>query len=285
MTKNSFDYLVAGASHAALAALEAIRMHDSAGSIAVLARETNPHLPYSPTVLPYVVSGRTAADNVALRPADYFARHKIDLRKGCALTRIDAAAKRVHLADGETLGYGKLLLATGAAPIVPPIAGIGDVKFHVLRTLDDATRLRQALRQTKAAVVLGAGLIGMHAAENLAKTGSAVTVVEMQAQVLPGYFDRDAAQIIASVFTAQGVRLRLGSKVVNIGAEGSGCLLTLDDGSTLRTDLLLVATGVAAQMDYLDGSGVDTGRGILVDDKMCTSVADIYAAGDVAQAR
>ena len=283
MTENQVDYLVAGASHAALSALEAIRMHDAAGSIAVLAKEAHP--PYSPTVLPYVVSGRSAPDKVALRPADYFAQQKIAFLNGRALQRIDAAAKRVYFADGGAMQYGKLLLATGAAPIIPPIPGLKDVKFHVLRTLDDATALKAALPKTKAAVVLGAGLIGMHAAENLAKTGARVTIVEMQPQVLPGYFDAAAAQIIASVFVEKGVQLLLGSKVEKLSPAAQGCTLTLADGSRIEADLLLVATGVAPTMDYLQGSGVDTERGILVDAHMRTSAADIYAAGDVAQAR
>lgn len=283
MTENRVDYLVAGASHAALSALEAIRMHDPAGSIALLAREE--HLPYSPTVLPYVVSGRSKPDGVALKPTAYFVKNNIAFLARHALTRVDAEDKRVHFANGETMAYGKLLLATGATPIVPPIPGIQDVDFHVLRTLDDAMRLHAALPRTKAAVVLGAGLIGMHAAENLAKTGASVTVVEMQPQVLPGYFDGTAARIIASVFVENGVRLLLGHKVEKLAKSEEGCTLTLADGSRIDADLLLVATGVAPVMDYLEGSGVATERGILVDDSMQSSVADIYAAGDVAQAR
>ena len=283
MNENRVDYLVAGASHAALSALAAIRMHDPAGSLAVLAREG--HLPYSPTVLPYVVSGRSAPDQVALKPAEYFAQNNIAFLAKHALQSVDASAKRVHFADGGTMAYGKLLLATGATPIIPPIPGLKEVKFHVLRTLDDAMALHAALPRTRAAVVLGAGLIGMHAAENLAKTGASVTVVEMQPQVLPGYFDAAAARIIAAVFADNGVRLLLGHKVEKLANSATGCTLTLADGSTLDADLLLVATGVAPVIDYLAGSGVATERGILVDTSMQSSVADIYAAGDVAQAQ
>jgi len=283
MTENRVDYLIAGASHAALAALEAIRMHDTAGSITVLTKEAN--LPYSPTVLPYVVSGRSAPETVALRRVDYFAQNNIDFLTGCALRRIDAKGKRAHFSDGEAIAYGKLLLATGAAPILPPIPGLRDVTFHVLRTLADATALRAALPQTHAAVVLGAGLIGMHAAENLAKTGAGVTIVETQPQVLPGYFDAAAARIIESAFTAKGIRLALGSKVERVAPGAEGCTLTLADGTSIQADLLLVATGVTPVLDYLQDTGVATERGILVDDSMRTNVADIYAAGDVAQAR
>jgi phenylglyoxylate dehydrogenase epsilon subunit len=132
---------------------------------------------------------------------------------------------------------------------------------------------------------LGGGLIGMHAAENLAKAGVDVSVVEMQSHVLAGYFDAEASAMIEQVFAANGVRLQLGASVAAFSAQGDGCRARLADGTELDADLLLVATGVAPVTDYLAGSGVATGRGVLVDAHMRTNVANIWAAGDVAQAR
>lgn len=277
------DYLIVGASHAALSALQAIRMQDAEGSVTLVTRDDA--LPYSPTVLPYVVSGRSAPGRVALKDGDWFAKHKVGFIRGAAVTAVDAAAKRARLSSGEEIAYGKLLLATGAAPLLPPIPGLKDVKFHVLRTLDDAIKLHQALPQTKQAVVLGAGLVGMHAAENLAKAGAQVTVVEMQPRVLAGYFDAEASAIIEAAFAAKGVRLLLGAKVSRCETAGHGVRVATDGGATLDADLLLVAAGVAPVTDYLAGSGVAVDRGVLVDDAMRASVDGIWAAGDVAQAK
>jgi len=278
------QYLIVGASHAALAAVQAIRMHDAVGSVTVVSKDDA--LPYSPTVLPYVVSGRSDPERVFLRDESYFAKHQVNYLKGAAVTRITAEDKRVSLSSGEEITYAKLLLATGAAPLLPPIPGLDAVKYHVLRTLDDAVKLRQALGQAQHAVVLGAGLVGMHAAENLAKAGAQVTVVEMQPRVLAGYFDQDAAAIIEAVFAAKGVTLKMNNKVVKLAPLGqSGARVTLADTQQLEADLLLVSAGVAPVMDYLNGSGARTDRGILVDDSMHTSAEDIWAAGDVAQAR
>lgn len=286
------QYLIVGASHAALSALQAIRMQDAEGSVTLVTRDDA--LPYSPTVLPYVVSGRSAPGRVALKDGDWFAQHKVGFIRGAAVTAVDAAAKRARLSSGEEIAYGKLLLATGAAPLLPPIPGLKDVKFHVLRTLDDAVGLHAALPQTKQAVVLGAGLVGMHAAENLAKAGAAVTVVEMQPRVLAGYFDAEASAIIEAAFAAKGVRLMLGAKVSRCDAPkevplgetaGHGVRVATDGGATLDADLLLVAAGVAPVTDYLAGSGVAVDRGVLVDDAMRASVDGIWAAGDVAQAK
>lgn len=278
-------YLIVGASHAALAAVHAIRMHDETGSVTVVSKDDA--LPYSPTVLPYVVSGRSDPQNVFLRDDAYFSRHKVNYLKGAAVTAIAAAEQRVSLSGGAEIAYEKLLLATGAAPVLPPIPGLNTVDFHVLRSLDDAVRLRDALAGARQAIVLGAGLVGMHAAENLAKSGAQVIVVEMQPTVLAGYFDPEAAAIIEAAFAARGVRLMMGNKVVGLapGDQGKGARVMLADGTKLQADLLLVSTGVAPVMDYLNGSGVEVDRGIMVDDTMRTRIGNIWAAGDVAQAR
>ena len=109
----------------------------------------------------------------------------ITFLKGEAVTDVDTKAASVTLSSGDSLSYEKLLLATGATPVIPPVSGLEDVPHHVLRTLDDAMTLRSALENKHTALVIGAGLIGMHAAENLAKIGVEVTVVEALPHVLP----------------------------------------------------------------------------------------------------
>jgi len=276
-------YLIVGASHAALSALHAIRMADPEKDVTIVARDKD--LPYSPTVLPYVVSGRSEPERVHLRDEDYFAGLHVNFRRGAAVQKLNASGNSVRLEDGEEIAFSKLLLATGAAPALPEISGLNDVRFHVLRTMADAVALRQALPKTRRALVLGGGLIGMHAAENLSKGGVEVTVVEMQPHVLSGYFDADASAIIEKVFAAKGVTLITGNRVAAVAAAGAGCRATLADGRGVDADLLLVAAGVSPVMDFLDGSGIETDRGVLVDDWMHTSAENVWAAGDVAQAR
>ncbi len=276
-------YLVIGSSHAALEAVTAIRMQDPDGELTMITAD--PHLPYSPTVLPYVVSGRSAADNISLRDAEYFDQHRINYVTGRRLTSIDSTQNTLLLDNGEQWQYQRLLLATGATPAIPPVSGLNKVDYLVLRTLDDARALREASGRARKAVVLGAGLVGMHGAENLAEAGLEVTVVEMQSQVLPGYFDPQAAGLIESAFNNQGVRMLMEQKVVAVEPRGTGCRVQLQSGETLDADLLLVSTGVTPVIDYTSGSGIETDQGILVNDRMTTSVDNIWAAGDVAQGR
>jgi phenylglyoxylate dehydrogenase epsilon subunit len=155
----------------------------------------------------------------------------------------------------------------------------------VLRTLDDALRLKNAIAGARRAVVLGAGLVGMHAAENLVKAGAEVSVVEMQPHVLGAYFDRTAARLIERAFVDNGARILTGRRVVGLAAGAPGALVRLEGGETLEAELLLAATGVKPNIGFLAGSGVAHDQGILVDDYMRTNVANVWAAGDCAQAR
>jgi len=276
-------YLIVGSSHAGLSALEAIRAQDREGGITLLTQEK--YLPYSPTILPYVVSGLVEAENIHLKDEEALNEYGVNFRRGAKVIRVDPGAGTVSLETRESLGYENLLLATGAKPAVPPVDGLKGVSYHVLRTLDDALRLQSSAQQARSAIVLGGGLIGMHAAENLAKRGRQVIVVEAMPQVLPGYFDEQAAGLVQRIFSEQGIEILAGSTATHVVASNGGCVVTLDSGSDLSADLLLVATGVNPGMAYLAESGVEVGQGILVDDTMRTSASHVWAAGDVAQAR
>lgn len=276
------DYLVAGSSHAGLAAVEAIRTLDPEGIVTLLSREDRP--PYSPTVLPHVVTGRVPPESVRIREAGDLERLDVVFRPGSEVTAVEPGERRVVLASGEELEYGRLLLATGAVPALPPLPGLDRVPFHVLRTLDDAVRLRGGMLEARKAVVLGAGLIGLHAAECLLQGGCEVTVVEALPHVAPGYFDPDAARRLEAVFTSQGVTILTGRKAVGVEGDGKGVRVDLGEGGRLEADLLLAATGVRCNTGYLAGSGIEVDRGVRVDERMRTSVAHVWAAGDAAQA-
>ncbi len=281
MTDAHAKYLIVGASHAGREALAAIRMHDPEGRLVMLSREK--HLPYSPTILPYVVSGRSAPDHIALAKAEWFADNRAELVLGARVVEVDPTARAVRLADGGRWTYDRLLLATGAEPAVPRVEGLERGGYHVLRTLDDALAVRTHAASARRAVVLGAGLVGLHAAETLAEAGLDVTVVEMRPHVLAEYFDARAAALIGETFERHGVRMLMGRRLER-AAGSEPCRLGLDDGTELEADLLLVVAGVRPATDLLAGSPVATDKGILVDQRMRTNVEGIWAAGDVAQA-
>jgi phenylglyoxylate dehydrogenase epsilon subunit len=144
--------------------------------------------------------------------------------------------------------------------------------------------LKSALARTKKAVVLGGGLVGMHAAENLVKAGAQVTIVEMQPRVLAGYFDEKGSALIEHAFTEHGARVVCGRAAKSIDRSTDGFSILLSNGERIEGELLVVGTGVKPSIGYLKGSGIEARHGILVDARMRTSRAGVWAAGDVAQA-
>ena len=276
-------YLIIGSSHAGLSALDAVRLQDKTGALTLVTQESC--LPYSPTILPYVLSGQARPDKVFLRDQKSLDGLSVAFKPGAKVVAVDGRSRQVTLQSGEKIEYEKMLLATGAAPKRPPVEGLEAVPHHVLRTLEDALNLRSGIRKDGKAVVLGAGLIGLHAAENLTKGGMRVVVVEALAQVLPGYFDEEASQIISKAFSENSVKILLNKKVLSVRGAGREITLRLASGEELSAGLLVVATGVQPRVECLKGSGVEVDQGILVDERMRTNVSGIWAAGDVAQAR
>ena len=277
------QYLIIGSSHAGLAALEAIRLQDEEGSITMVTREEC--LPYSPTILPYVISGEMATEAIHLRDQSYFDELAVTFKSGAAVTEMNLIEKWVGLASGEKINYEKLLLATGADAAIPAFPGIDRVPYQVVRTLEDALKLRQSFQKAKSAIVIGAGLIAMHTAENLAQSGLQATLIVRRQVSLFAYFDGEAARMIERIFGDHGVTLATGSGVAKISAaDGGGCQVTLESGKVISADLLLLATGIRPRISYLEGVDIEVDRGILVNENMQTSAANVWAAGDVAQA-
>jgi phenylglyoxylate dehydrogenase epsilon subunit len=275
-------YLIIGSSHAGIAALEAIRLLDESGSITMVTREDS--MPYSPTILPYVISGEMAPELIHLRDQSYFDQLSINFRSGLAVTGINLDEKWVELESGEKINYEKLLLTTGADAAIPAFPGIESVPYQVVRTLDDALKLRDSIQTAKSAIVIGAGLIAMHTAENLAQSGLQATLIVRRQVSLFAYFDGAAARMIEHIFSDHGVTLATGSGVSEISAANGGCQVSLESGKVISADLLLLAAGVRPRISYLDGSNIEVDRGVLVNEKMRTSAQDVWAAGDVAQA-
>jgi len=276
-------YLIIGSSHAGLSALDAIRLQDKEGSLILVTQESC--LPYSPTILPYVLSGQAQPEKVFLRDQQSLDGLSVVFKPGAKVVAVDGSSRQVTFQSGEKIKYEKLLLATGAAPKLPPVQGLEAVPHHVLRTLEDALGLRSKIRKGGTALVMGAGLIGLHTAENLAKGGMKVVVVEALSQVLPGYFDEEASQIICKAFSDNGIKIRLNEKVSRVKGGDGETALSLVSGESISAGLIVVATGVQPRVEVLAGSGVEVDQGILVDERMRTNVSGIWAAGDVAQAR
>jgi NAD(P)H-nitrite reductase large subunit len=288
MKNGSARYVVVGNSVAAVAAVEAIRELDEAGSVIMISREARPI--YSRPLIPYWLAGKVDDRRMAWRPREFHEEHRVRALLGAEAVKLDAGKHALELADGGKVGYEKLLLATGGAPVIPEIAGRDAAGVFTFTEWADAERVKAfiAERKVRRAVVVGAGMIGVKAAEALAELGIGCTVVELAGRVLAAALDEPAARLAEAAMRKAGVEVRCSSEVERVIArERHVAGVRLAGGEELACELVILAVGVVpnAALARSTAGAVEVDRGILVDDLMRTSAPDVYAAGDVAQAR
>ena len=275
-------HVIIGNGPAGVIAAETLRAQRPADDIVLLGDEPEP--PYSRMAIPYLLEGDIGEAGTYLRKdADHFARLRIELRRAAA-RRLDTQARTVALSDGGTLGYDRLLLATGSAPASPPIPGIDSQGVMSCWTLADARKIAQAVRQDTRVLQLGAGFIGCIIMEAITARGAALTVVEMGDRVLPRMMPPRAAALIKRWCEGKGVHILTDATATRIDRDAHGLHVRLAQEQTLDADVVISATGVRPNIGFLAGSGVATQMGILVDAQMRTNVADVYAAGDCVEA-
>jgi len=189
----------------------------------------------------------------------------------------------VELAGGERIGYGKLLLATGGKPFVPPLPGLEKQNVFTFLCFDDVLAIEKALPGAKNAVILGGGVIGLMAAEVLRKKGLAVCVLELAGRVLAPVVDETVSALVESLFRENGVKIYTQTTALEVRGADSVQEVVLTGGHTIPADLLIVAVGVVPRTELVKGTGLKINRGIVVDQRMRTSVPDVYACGDCAE--
>jgi assimilatory nitrate reductase electron transfer subunit len=266
---------------------EELRRRDPDGervSVTVLGAE--PHPAYNRVLLSAVVGGSMTPGAVALHDDEWATRHRIDLRLDATVTSIDRAARQVTLADGSTVDYDALVLATGSRPWLPPVEGLttedgalatGAVAF---RTLDDCERIVAATRPGAPVAVLGGGLLGLEAARGLAGRGALVTVVHPVGHLMERQLDPAGGRVLAGALAGLGIEVRLG---VFAGRYVPGDGLKLADGGHVPADLVVVSAGVRQETGLAEAAGLDVDQGVRVDDALRTSDPRIHAIGDCAR--
>jgi len=219
------------------------------------------------------------------RDPGFYEKNGVTAMLGKRVTAIDPAKKSVKLDNGEEIAYGKLLIATGGTPFVPPTKGLELGRVMTFIKMDDAKHIEEMLPELKHVVVIGAGLIGLKAAESLHHRGVKVTVVELANRVMAAVLDTDAGAIVQGALEKAGVNIITEDTVEEILGDNMGLVngVKLKSGEALDCDAVIVAIGVIPNAGFAKESGVEVNRGIIVDDHMRTNLPDIYAAGDVTE--
>jgi NADPH-dependent 2,4-dienoyl-CoA reductase/sulfur reductase-like enzyme len=275
------NHVIIGAGPAGVIAAESLRKLDPGASVVVVGDEPEP--PYSRMAIPYWLAGNIAEEGTYLRRrTDHFESLGIELRRD-RVSGVAPAEKSVTLASGASLGYDRLLVASGSRAVRPPVPGMDLPGIENCWTLAEARRVAEGAASGARVVLMGAGFIGCIVLEALAARGVEITVIEMAERMLPRMMDEVGGDMIKRWCEARGVRVLAGVRVDAVESQSGGLALSLSDGNSLAADLVVCATGVSPNVDFLDGTGIQVDAGVLVDEHLETSVADIFAAGDVAQ--
>ena len=274
-------HLIIGAGPAGVVAAETLRRVDPSSEIVILGDEPEP--PYSRMALPYLLAENVGESGTHLRHGDaHFEKLAIDVRRN-RVKSVDTGNRLVIASNGAEIAYDRLLIATGAHPIKPPIQGMDSEGVENCWTLADARRILAGAKPGSRVVLMGAGFIGCIVLEALAARGVELVVVEMADRMLPRMMDETGGAIIARWCESKGITVRTATRVTEI-ARGNGRLtLATEPGGPIEADLVVCATGVSPNIVFLDGAGIESDTGILVDHRLRTSADDVYAAGDVAQ--
>ena len=271
---------IVGASLAGLRAAETLRARGYDGELTLIGDE--PYRPYDrPPLSKQVLQGSVEPEQTFFRRKDGYDGLAIDLRLGVGATSVDLGDRRVMLADGTFTDYDRLIIATGArARMLPGIAPLPGLL--VLRGLDDALALRQALTNASRVVIVGAGFIGLEVAASCRARGLHVSVIEALAVPLSPLLPPAFCEMVAAMHRDQGVDLRTGRTVVDVIGESRVAGVVLSDGSRVEADVVVVGIGVVPNTEWLEPSGLTLDNGIVCDGSG-QAAPGVYAAGDVAR--
>jgi NAD(P)H-nitrite reductase large subunit len=276
-------HVIIGGGPAAVNAVETIRQFDGGDSRITLLSDEPAH---ARMALPYWLAGRIPREHVLTADRAYWQRLKVEARIGARVAKVDPQGKKLTLADGESLAFDDLLIATGASPTRLDVPGADMPGVQPLWTLahTEAALEEVAGLARPRVVMVGAGFIGFIVLNAMFKRGWRLAVVERESHVLPRMLDAGAASVVADWLSKKGVEMYCGTtvKAFRPGEDNTKTVL-LGDGRQLEADLVIIATGIRPNTGFLAGSGIETAEGVLVNEHMQTNFPHVYAGGDVAQ--
>ncbi|WP_203705524.1 NAD(P)/FAD-dependent oxidoreductase [Asanoa iriomotensis] len=275
-------FVIVGASLAGARAAQTLREEGFDGRVVLIGAE--PHRPYErPALSKGYLLGKDERQKAFANEDDFYAAQGIELRLGTRVTSVDPAAHQVTLDDAETLGYDKLLLATGSSPRTLDLPGGEGPRIHHLRTIDESEALAATLRAGDPVVVIGAGWIGLEVAAAARGFGCDVTVVETDRAPLRQVLGDEVAGVFRALHEAHGVDFRFGTQARELGGIGDRVThAVLDDNTEVPASAALIAVGITPNVELARAAGLPVDDGVVTDAALRTSDTDVYACGDVA---
>ena len=273
------QYIIIGNGVAANTAAESIRKNDEEGTIKIFTKEAVPY--YYRPALPEYLSGEKELDNLILHDLNWYEKNNIELFLSTEILSINSDKKEISANDSTTHSYDKLLIATGGYSFIPPIKGADNENVYSLRDLKDADTIKDKAKTSKSMVLIGGGLLGLEAGNDIRKTGIKIKVVEFFPRLLPRQMDTTGADMLRKVMEDMGFNFYLGAKTNEIKGQESHLSVNLESSEKIRADLVIISAGVRPEMKLAKDLGLKTNLGVKVNDQMETGITDIYAAGDL----
>jgi nitrite reductase (NADH) large subunit len=252
-------------------------------AIAVIGDE--PRLAYNRVLLSSVLAGETASHDIELRPASWWRDRGVTLKYGCVATEIDVGRRELKIANEESIGFSRLVLATGSTPLRLNVPGAGLAGVHTFRDSRDVDLLLTLAAQRKRVVVIGGGLLGLEAAYGLAKAGASVTLLHLMDRLMERQLDAPAAELLKSLVERKGIKILLNANTARLHGERRVEGIELTDGRRIDADAVIFAAGIRPNIALAKEAGIPVGRGIVVDDCLQTGAPDIFALGECAEHR
>ena len=275
------NYIIIGSGVAGITAAAGIRKIDNEGSITVLTDEAYPF--YSRIRLIDFLAGGADEKTLMLKQDEWYIKKRINLILNSQAADIDNQKKEVVTASGDRLKYDRLLIATGGSSFLPPVPGSDKKGVFTLRTLKDAVAIKEYAKIAKRTLLIGGGVLGLEAGNALRKTGNSITVVESSSRLLPRQMDSEGAGIFQAQMEQMGFTFYLGVKSKEILGENKAEELMLEDGRRIECGMIIISAGIRPNAALAQKLGLKTEKGLIVNDRMQTESADIYAAGDLIQ--
>src|SRR5262249_31639180 len=273
-------HLIMGGGTAGLNCIRTIREEEAEPSEVTL---VSAERPYSRMVLPYYLGRSIAESHVFTATPASLAAWKVKSLLGRRVTRLDPGSHAATLAGGAAVELGDCLLATGSRAAKPPVPGVDGPGVHCFWTLDEARAVVAGVTPGSRVVMVGAGFIAFTILNAILSRGASLTIVEVAPRILPRMVDAACADIVQGWLLEHGVALRTGATLTGIEQSGNKRKLSFKTGGPIMADVVIMATGIRTNLEWLEGSGIETstelGGGIVVDDHLRSSVNDVYAAG------
>jgi len=274
-------HVIVGAGTAGYNAARTLRQLGSTDEITLVSAET----PYSRMVLPYFLERGISEGHTQTLSGNQLEKLGVTTHFGRRAVSLDAKKQTLKLDNDDELAYDDLLIATGSSAVKLPLPGCDGERVYSFWTLADAKGLTAHIAPDAHVVMVGAGFIAFTILNGIMQRAGKVTIVEVASRILPRMIDDTGAGLVSSWLEQRGVTLRTGVKLKQIGDKGGKKVLTFEDGSSVEADVVVMATGIKTNLEWLKGSGVEINQGIVVDDHMRSNVPNIYAAGDVAEGK